>query len=896
MPKGWKNQDSQASLEAERYENPIPSRVYIMEVLAQHGGSLTHRGLCRVLGLTEEEHKEALLYRLKAMLRDNQLLQNSKNAYVLMSKMKLIKGKIQGNKDGFGFLIPDDGGEDLYLSPKEMRVVFDGDEAVVRETGADYRGRREGQIIEVLAHNTTQVVGRYYSESGAAFVVPENARTSREIIVQPGPLMPTDGQYVLIEITVQPGRRNMPSGIIKEILGNRSDAGMEVEVAVRTHSIPHEWPEKVLKQVKRLTTTVAEKDKLHRVDLRQTPFVTIDGEDARDFDDAVFCEPKKSGGWRLFVVIADVSHYVKPNTALDEEAQNRGTSVYFPGHVIPMLPEVLSNGLCSLNPQVDRLAMVCEMTISAKGKISGYQFYEAVICSHARLTYTDVWEMLSHSETGVAMRQQQYSTIALHLDQLYDLFKVLLAVRGERGTIDFDTVETQIIFGRNRKIEKIVPRSRNDAHKLIEECMLCANVCAARFLEKHKVPGLYRVHEGPTLEKKLNLNSFLGTMGLALTAKEITPHDLQTLLHKVKDRPDYHVIQTVVLRSMSQAIYSGDNKGHFGLAFKAYAHFTSPIRRYPDLLVHRAIRHIIRSDVASNHVVRVGAEPIAKKRIYPFTAADIETLGEHCSITERRADLATRDAMDWLKCEYMQQHVGESFTGIVSAVTGFGLFVELQDVFVEGLVHITNLPDDYYIYDNAHHCLKGERTGRRYRLGDTLEVMVSRVDIDDKKIDFELMSALQTSAKNRSKTIKKGATSAEPSVFDSRFKSANAKAKLLREAKAAENAAKKGGTKKSAAKKVKDGIRRKSKEQTAEHESKVTSGKLKPKVRSKASSDDKRSSAKPTANSSTVDSASTKPSKSRKKAKAATSSEPTKKKHVKKVKKAKKSNAKKRQK
>ena len=749
MSKGWKSQDSQASLEAERYENPIPSRLYIMEYLEQRGAPISHQALCRELGINDEEQKEALMFRLKAMIRDGQLLQNRKNAFALISKLNLIKGVVQGNKEGFGFLMPDGGVEDLYLSPREMRQLFDGDRAVVRESGVDHRGRREGQLVEVIERNTTQVVGRYYTESGAAFMVPENPRISREIIVQPGPLMPTEGQYILLEITRQPGRRNMPMGIVKEILGGRADAGMEVEVAVRTHNIPHDWPEEVEKQCKGFTTEVAESDKDCRVDLRATPFVTIDGEDARDFDDAVYCESKKGGGWRLFVAIADVSHYVKPGSALDKDAVNRGTSVYFPGHVIPMLPEVLSNGLCSLNPEVDRLAMVCEMTISGKGKISGYKFYEGVIRSHARLTYNKVWDMLSLSDEGQELRKQ-YQPLVPHLEHLYSLYKTLVSVRSERGTIDFDTVETQIIFGRHRKIEQIVPRERNDAHKLIEECMLCANVCAAKFLEKHNLPGLYRVHEGPTLEKKLNLNSFIGSLGLALPSGKITPRDIQALLLTVKDRPDYHVIQTVVLRSMSQAVYSGDNQGHFGLAFKAYAHFTSPIRRYPDLLVHRAIRHIIRSESPSRHVVRLGASPIPEKHIYPYNAGDIQALGEHCSTTERRADLATRDAMDWLKCDYMQQHIGQTFSGIVSSVTGFGLFVELKDVYVEGLVHVTSLPDDYYIHDNVHHCMRGERTGRRFGLGDELEVMVSKVNLDDKKIDFELLSALSRPGRRKS--------------------------------------------------------------------------------------------------------------------------------------------------
>ena len=789
MTKGWKERDSQAADEAARYENPIPSRLFIMETLEKRGAPASHRSLCRELGVEGDEQQEALMFRLKAMIRDGQLLQNRKNAFALISKLDLIKGRVQGNKDGFGFLIPDDGGEDLYLSPREMRQLFDGDRAVVRESGTDNRGRKEGQLVEVMERNTTQLVGRFHIESGAAFVVPENQRISREIIVRPGALMPTEGQYVLLEITEQPGRRNMAMGIIKEILGDRADAGMEIDVAVRTHDIPHTWPEDVEKQCRKFKAEVAEKDKARRVDLRKTPFVTIDGADARDFDDAVYCETKKSGGWRLYVAIADVSHYVVPGTALDNEAEKRGTSVYFPGHVIPMLPEVLSNGLCSLNPEVDRLAMVCEMTISASGKLSGYKFYEGLIRSHARLTYNQVWEMLSRplSDEGKQHRSERKALVP-HIEELYNLYQTLIKVRADRGTIDFETVETQIVFGRDRKIDQIIPSSRNDAHKIIEECMLCANVSAAKFLDKHNLPGLYRVHQGPTLEKRVNLNSFLGSLGMAVPSGKITPKDIQALLSQVKDRPDYHVIQTVVLRSMSQAVYTNDNQGHFGLAFNEYAHFTSPIRRYPDLLVHRAIRHIVRSDVTSRHVQRIGAKTLSKKSIYPYEAADIHALGEHCSSTERRADLATRDAMDWLKCEYMQQHIGQNFTGVVSAVTGFGLFVELKDVYVEGLVHVTGLPDDYYHYDNVHHRMRGERTGRTFGLGDELEVVVSSVNIDDKKIDFDLVSTLSSGSRNKKSSKRSSSKSPSGAPFGDRFKSAAAKAKLLREAKAASNA------------------------------------------------------------------------------------------------------------
>ena len=511
--------------------------------------------------------------------------------------MNLVVGRVQGHRDGFGFVIPAEGGSDFFLTARQMKELFDGDRVVVRETDTDHRGKRFCAVVDVLERAVTQVVGRYHEEDGLGFVSPEGRRLTNEVVIEPGALMPVEGQFILVDIKEYPTKRHLAIGVIREILGDRMDPGMEIEIAIRSHEIPHEWPKKVLSAVKNFSPEVAEEDKLHRVDMRKVPFVTIDGEDARDFDDAVFAESKKSGGWRLYVAIADVSHYVRPGAALDEEANNRGTSVYFPGHVVPMLPEVLSNGLCSLNPHVDRLAMVCEMTISATGKLSGYKFYEGVIQSHARLTYTKVGTMLesTDSEEGQALREQ-YQQVVSHVDELYKLYKVLRATREQRGAIDFETTETRIVFDQNRRIENIVPVVRNDAHKLIEECMLCANVATARFLEKHELPALYRVHEGPTDKKLESLHSFLGELGLSLPGRnKPTPKDYQHLLSSIEGRADAHVIQVMLLRSLSQAVYTPENEGHFGLAYSAYAHFTSPIRRYPDLLVHRAIRHVIRS-------------------------------------------------------------------------------------------------------------------------------------------------------------------------------------------------------------------------------------------------------------------------------------------------------------
>ena len=765
--------DPNLAREAEKYDNPIPSREYILETLDKAPGPMTHEALCELLSLNDEDSIEALRRRLIAMSRDGQLLSNRKSGYGVLDKMDLTRGRVQGHKDGFGFVIPAEGGDDLYLSYRQMRRVLDGDEVLVRETGQDFKGRREGSIVEVLSHNTNQVVGRYFSEDGIYFVRPDNPRISHDILIAPENRgQAKRNQFVVVEITQQPGRKNPPAGRILEVLGDHMAPGMEIDVAIRSHGIPHMWPSDVQSEANSLPVEVADSDKQHRVDLRDLPFVTIDGEDARDFDDAVYCEPKKSGGWRLFVAIADVSHYVALGTGLDREAQVRGNSVYFPDFVVPMLPEALSNGLCSLNPKVDRLSMVCEMTVSAAGKVSGYKFYEAVIHSHARLTYTQVGEALaSRGEKKASFGRKILNKLGFkgknaplasdhpvlpvmsHVVELHELYGALRAARSERGAIDFETVETRILFDENRKIDQIVPVVRNDAHKLIEECMLAANVCAARFLEKHELPALYRVHEGPREEKLENLREFLGELGLSLPGQgKPKPESYQRLLQSIDGRNDSNLIQTVMLRSLSQAKYQPDNEGHFGLAYTAYAHFTSPIRRYPDLLVHRAIRHIVRSNVDTKQVERVeGAGTLPKNKIYPYGTADMLALGEQSSLTERRADDATREVVSWLKCEYLQDHVGDEFGGIVAAVTSFGLFVELKDLYVEGLVHITNLPHDYYHFEAAQHRLIGERTRQVFRLGDEITVRVAGVNLDDRKVDLEMVDFKKSSRKDSSK-------------------------------------------------------------------------------------------------------------------------------------------------
>jgi ribonuclease R len=740
MAKKGKIADPHAAREAARYDNPIPSREVILDLLHEAESPLDQEGIATRLSLHEPEDLDALRKRLRAMERDGQLMVNRRGSYGLVDKMNLLHCRVQGHRDGYGFAVPlTGGGEDVYLSARQMNFVFDGDEVLVRVTGVDRRGRQEGKVVEVLVRAHQSIVGRYQEESGIGYVIPENSRITQQILIPPKEKgKAVSGQIVTADITDFPTRQFGAKGRISEILGDHMDPGLEIDVAIRSHGIPWEWPEAVVDEAGRLEAEPLEEDKKKRVDLRKLPFVTIDGEDARDFDDAVYCEKRTLGGWRLWVAIADVSHYVRPGSALDDEAAHRATSVYFPEKVVPMLPEALSNGLCSLKPAVDRLAMVCEMELSRAGKLTKYTFYEAVIHSHARLTYTQVGEVLDKgSHPDVDKRRVP------DLQRLHALYKVLRAARDKRGAIDFETVETRIIFNEERKIESIVPVVRNDAHKLIEECMLSANVAAADFFEVNGVPMLYRVHEGPTEEKLENLRGFLGELGLDLGGgAKPTPLHYQRLLSQIEDREDAHVIQTMLLRSLRQAVYQAENLGHFGLHYPAYAHFTSPIRRYPDLLVHRGIRRVIRAQKKGQGVQRVrGAKPIPMASIFPYDMQAIVTYGEHCSMAERRADDATRDVQAWLKCEYLQDHVGDEFNGVVSAVTSFGLFVELEDLYIEGLVHITALPGDYYNFDASHQRLLGERSGRSFQLGGRVRVQVARVDLDDKKIDLELIDS-----------------------------------------------------------------------------------------------------------------------------------------------------------
>ncbi len=655
---------------------------------------------------------------LDALKRRGDVIVNRKGEIIVARRIDVVAGTVTGHADGYGFLVPDEGGDDFYLAPREMHKLLHGDRAAVREVGVDRRGRREGEIVEVLERRTHDVVGRLHEERGVWFVVAENRRISQDLLI------PADardgaqaGQVVVARIDEQPGADREPVAHVVEVLGSVTDPGMEIEIALRKHALPFEFSDAAVREAKRLPKEVRDADRKGREDLTKLPIVTIDGVNARDFDDAVWCE-RDGRGFRLVVAIADVAHYVKDGSALDADARERGTSVYFPRRVIPMLPEALSNELCSLKPDVDRLAMACEMTIDAHGAITGYRFFPAVIHSRARLTYDEVWAWLS---SPGRIDDPRARALMPHLSVLYALYKVLAKARLARGAIDFDTVELALVFDDRGKIERIVPAPRNDAHKLIEECMLAANVCAAGFLAANRQPALYRVHAGPTTEKLTQLKAFLASAALALGGADApTAGDYAKLMREIEGRPDESLLQTLLLRSLQQAQYRPENIGHFGLAYDAYAHFTSPIRRYPDLLVHRAIKAVL----AGNR--------------YTPEGASWSELGQHTSQTERRADDATRDVEAWLKCYFMRDRVGETFDGTVSGVTSFGLFVTLDSLNVDGLVHVTELGRDYFRYEAARHELRGERSGVVWRLGARIRVRVARVDLETSKIDFVL--------------------------------------------------------------------------------------------------------------------------------------------------------------
>ena len=714
--------------EKQRYEHPLPSREWIIELLEQKGVPSKIEVLARELSITEEEY-EFFERRLKAMARDGQVLINRRGAVCAADKLDLVKCRVEAHKDGFGFAVPltptKDG--DFVLYERQMRGIMHGDIVTVRPAGIDRRGRREGTVLDIVERAQSKVVGRFYMDRGVAILEAEDKRLNQSIVLEPDSVAhfkPESGQVIVGEIETYPEQNRPAVAKIIEVLGDYADSGMEIEIAVRKHHLPHQFSEACTKAAKKIPDHVRKSDLKGRVDLRDLPLVTIDGETARDFDDAVFAE-KVGRNYRLVVAIADVSHYVRPDDAIDTDAQERSTSVYFPRRVIPMLPENLSNGICSLNPDVERLCMVCDMVITYAGNIKEYRFYPAVMRSHARLTYNQVWDWISDDLDHPHKAQ---------IDTLYKLFKILQKKRFERGAVEFESVETQMLFDDNGKIEKIVPVIRNDAHKLIEECMLAANVCAAEFLMKNKHTALFRNHLGPTPEKLATLREQLGLLGLQLGGGDNpTPKDYAALAEQFKGRPDAELLQVMMLRSMQQAVYEPHCDRHFGLAYEAYAHFTSPIRRYPDLTVHRAIKAVLNQQTYTPN-------------------KSWQALGVHTSFCERRADDASRDVENWLKTYYMRDKVGEIFEGKISGMTNFGLFVTLDGIHIDGLVHISDLGEDYFNFRPEIMAIEGERSGIRFNMGDKVSVRVARADLDTSKIDLTLISGGTSGKKRRTKT------------------------------------------------------------------------------------------------------------------------------------------------
>lgn len=720
------------------YEVEIPSREELLAAVEARLKPITFDEILERFQLTDERQHIGVKRRLRAMERDGQLIYTKANAYGLPTRMNLIKGRIIGHRDGFGFCRPDDGGDDLFIPPKQMYSVLHGDIVLVQEQGKDPKGRREGRIVRVIESREMSVVGRFFIDHDLGIVVPDDSRLNQDILIPDEARNGArHGQIVVVKITRRPNRRTSPVGEVVEILGDHMAPGMEIEIAIREHDIPTEWSAATLEYVEKLSEEVPQEAYKDRKDLRELPLITIDGEDSRDFDDAVHAEPD-GDGWRLWVAIADVSYYVRPNTPLDKDALERGNSVYFPNFVVPMLPEKLSNGLCSLNPDVDRLCMVAEMNVSNRGKLLDSKFYPAVMKSHARMTYNKVAAILE----GDPKLRQEYAAVLTPIENLHALFKVLKNARHGRSAIEFETLETRFIFNAERKIESIEPVRRNVAHTIIEECMIMANVATARLIEKHEEAGaLFRVHEPPSSERLTSFRSFLGELGLTLKGgDDPSTSDYAEVLEQVRERPDAELIQTMLLRSMQQAHYTPDNAGHFGLALDEYSHFTSPIRRYPDLVLHRAIKALLKKQQGPNQALE-GA--------WMYPDEQLDELGEHCSMTERRADDATRQVDEWLKCEYMQDHVGEEFTGVIASVTNFGLFIRLDDLHIDGLVHISNLDNDYYHFDNERHLLIGENSRRIYRLGDKVRIKVRSVNLDERKIDLALLSAESPSGKER---------------------------------------------------------------------------------------------------------------------------------------------------
>jgi ribonuclease R len=751
--KNWRDADMNRASEAARYEQPIPSREYLLGILRDADAPMGVDALAAALRLTERGMRFALEKRLAAMVRDGQILRNRRDEYVVLDRVALKSGRVVGHRDGFGFLIPDDASGDAFLPPHQMRVVMHGDRAAVRIVGVDARGRKQGEVVEVLERRTLQVAGRYYQERGVGFVEADNRRISHRVVIPPSESNGArHGSLVVASIVEPPNRHAAPVGRITRILPEEGVAQTAVELAIASHQLPHEFPAAVVREARKFGRTVDRAQLGHYQDLTELPLVTIDGLDARDFDDAVFAEPTRTG-WRLVVAIADVSQYVRTGTALDGEARERATSVYFPNRVLPMLPEQLSNHLCSLMPDVERACLVADMSVSREGKVTRTRFYSAVMRSQARLTYDAAAAALV--DRDVTVRRGLSQPVLASLESLYDLYRAFRRQREVRGALDFESGEVKVVVGEDGRVADLKVYPRNDAHRLIEECMIAANVEAAKFLKKNGMPTLYRVHASPDEERILELKRFLATRGLLLeTDGEMDPATLSKLLGEVRDRPDAALLESMIIRSLAQAVYQPENIGHFGLALEAYAHFTSPIRRYPDLLVHRAIRHVLAGGTADQ---------------FEHSAAEMEVLGQETSQRERRADEASRDVTAFLKCEFMRDRVGETFPGVITGVTDFGVFVQLTGLQVDGLVHVANLGRDYFRYEEDRRTLVAERSGERFTIGDLLVVRVARVDPSERKIDFELVERVATAYHPR-RRAGSADTPAAPSASGARHK------------------------------------------------------------------------------------------------------------------------------
>ncbi|VFP87351.1 Ribonuclease R [Candidatus Erwinia haradaeae] len=733
--------------EAQKYENPIPSRECILTNIKQRTKPTRREELAQDLGISGEEKTEALRRRLRAMERDGQLMFTPRSGYAIPKRSHLlITGKVIGHRDGFGFLRVLGRKDDLYLSSEQMKMCLHGDVILAQAMGVDRKGRCEACVVRIIEPRNSHIVGRCLNNTTGNFVIPSDNRLNFHILIQEKRKIGTDiGSVVVVQLIERPTRRNPAIGKIVEILGRKMDTNMAINIALRAHYLPHQWSSEIKKVIEKINTIIPIEDKHGRVDLRKLPLVTIDGEDSSDFDDAVFCEPQKEGGWRLWVAIADVSYYVRPGTLLDREAINRGTSVYFPSQVVPMLPEILSNNLCSLNPEVDRLCIVCEMIISSHGKLISYKHYEAIMNSFAQLTYNTVWKILQ----GDQQLRKKYKPIINNLETLHNLYLKLDQSREQRGGISFEMEEAKFIFNINHRIERVEKIVRNDAHKLIEECMILANIASALFVEKYNEPALFRDHDRPIDDSIKSFRSILNELGLTLLGGEKPePLDYADLLKKISGRPDHEMIQSLLLRSMKQAVYDSENRGHFGLALASYAHFTSPIRRYPDLLLHRAIKYLLAKNMGNlkNQCTPTGG--------FHYTIPQMLQFGQHCSMTERRADEATRDVIDWLKCDFIKDRVGEAFSGVISTVTNFGFFVRLSNLFIDGLVHISTLNNDRYRFDSVGQRLIGAYSNIIYRLGDQVEVRIDSVHLEERKINLTLIYNQKTPSLIDSKSTK----------------------------------------------------------------------------------------------------------------------------------------------